>query len=71
MRTGITFDVEGLIKELNDFEKIIVPKAAEQALRSFGYDVREILQDEMRREFDSPSNYTLRSPYFRQDELTL
>ena len=51
MRTGITFDVEGLIKELNDFEKIIVPKAAEQALRSFGYDVREILQDEMRREF--------------------
>ena len=51
MRTGITFDVEGLIKELNDFEKIIVPKAAEQALRSFGYDVREILQDEMHREF--------------------
>ena len=51
MRTGITFDVEGLIKELNDFEKIIVSKAAEQALRSFGYDVREILQDEMRREF--------------------
>lgn len=71
MRTGITFDVEGLIKELNDFEKIIVPKAAEQALRSFGYDVREILQDEMRREFDSPSNYTLRSSYFRQDGLTL
>ena len=51
MGAGITFDIEGLIKELNVFEKIIVPKASEQALRSFGCDVRELLQDEMRREF--------------------
>ena len=51
MGAGITFDIEGLIKELNIFEKIIVPKASEQALRSFSCDVRELLQDEMCREF--------------------
>ena len=51
MGASITFDIEGLIKELNIFEKIIAPKESEQALRSFGCEVRELLQDEMRRKF--------------------
>ena len=51
MGAGITFDIEGLIKELNVFKKTIVPKASEQALRSFGCDVRELPQDGMRRKF--------------------
>ncbi len=33
--------------------------------------MRELLQDEMRREYESPSAYTLRSPYFKQEGLTL
>ena len=71
MSASITFDVERLIKQLDLIEKSHLPKAAEQALRSFGFDVRELLQDEMRKEYESPSAYTLRSPYFRQDGMTL
>ena len=71
MSTSITFNVDKLIKELDLIEKVHIPKAAEQALRSFGFDVRELLQQEMQREYESPSAYTLRSPYFKQNGLTL
>ena len=71
MGKSVTFNVDRLIKQLNLIEKVHVPKAAEQALKSFGFDVRELLQDEMRKEYESPSAYTLRSPYFKQDGLTL
>ena len=71
MSASITFDVESLIKQLNIIEKSHLSKAAEQALRSFGFDVRELLQDEMRKEYESPSAYTLRSPYFKQNGLEL
>ena len=71
MGKSVSFNVDRLIKKLDLIEKVHVPKAAEQALKSFGYDVRELLQDEMRKEYESPSAYTLRSPYFKQDGLTL
>ena len=71
MGKSVTFNVDKLIKKLDLIQKIHVPKAAEQALKSFGFDVRELLQDEMRKEYESPSAYTLRSPYFKQDGLTL
>ena len=71
MSASITFDVESLIKQLDIIEKSHLPKAAEQALRSFGFNVRELLQDEMRKEYESPSAYTLRSPYFKQNGLEL
>ena len=71
MSASITFDVESLIKQLDIIEKSHLPKAAEQALRSFGFDVRELLQDEMRREYESPNAFTLNSPYFKQNGLEL
>ncbi len=46
MGKSVTFNVDKLIKQLNLIEKVHVPKAAEQALRSFGFDVRELLQDD-------------------------
>ena len=71
MGKSVTFKVDKLIKKLDLIKKVHIPKAAEQALRSFGFDVRKLLQDEMRKEYESPSAYTLRSPYFKQDGLTL
>ena len=71
MGASITFNVDKLIKELDIIQKSHLPKAAEQALKSFGFDVRELLQDEMRREYESPNAFTLNSPYFKQDGLTL
>ena len=71
MGASITFNVDKLIKELDIIQKSNLPKAAEQALRSFEFDVRELLQDEMRREYESPNAFTLNSPYFKQDRLTL
>ena len=71
MGASITFNVDKLIKKLDIIQKSHLPKAAEQALKSFGFDVRELLQDEMRREYESPNAFTLNSPYFKQDGLTL
>ena len=71
MGASITFNVDKLIRKLDIIEKSHLPKAAEQALKSFGFDARELLQREMQREYESPSAYTLRSPYFRQDGMTL
>ena len=71
MGASITFNVDKLIKKLDIIQKSHLPKASEQALRSLGFDLRELLQKEMQREYESPSAYTLRSPYFKQDGLTL
>ena len=71
MRSGITFNVDKLIKKLDIIQKSHLPKASEQALRSLGFDLREVLQREMKKEYESPSAYTLRSPYFKQDGMTL
>ena len=71
MGSSITFNVDSLIRKLDIIQKSHLPKASEQALKSFGFDVRELLQDEMRREYESPNAYTLNSPYFKQDGLTL
>ena len=71
MGKSVTFNVDKLIKKLDLIEKVHVPKAAEEALRSFGFDVRELLQKEMAEKYESPSAYTLRSPFFRQEGMTL
>ena len=71
MSGSIEFNADKLIKKLDIIQKSHLPKASEQALKSFGFDVREILQDEMRREYESPNAFTLNSPYFKQDGLTL
>ena len=71
MSASITFNVDKLIRKLDIIQKSHLPKASEQALKSLGFDLREVLQEEMQREYESPSAYTLRSPYFKQDGLTL
>ena len=71
MSASITFNVDKLIRKLDIIQKSHLPKASEQALKSFGFDVREILQDEMRREYESPNAFTLNSPFFRQEGMTL
>ena len=71
MGASITFNVDKLIRKLDIIQKSHLPKASEQALKSLGFDLREVLQEEMQREYESPSAYTLRSPYFKQDGLTL
>ena len=71
MGASITFNVDKLIRKLDIIQKSHLQKASEQALKSLGFDLREVLQREMEREYERPSAYTLRSPYFKQDGLTL
>ena len=65
MSKAITFNVDGLIKQLDLIEKAYLPDAAKSALKSFGFDAREILQDEMKRQYGAVTPFTLRSPYFK------
>ena len=51
MGTGITFNVDKLIKKLDIIQKSHLPKASEQALKSLGFDLREVLQREMEKEY--------------------
>lgn len=71
MVKSVTFNVDKLIRKLDIIQRSHLRKASEQALKSFGFDVRELLQDEMRREYRSPSSFSLRSPFFRQEGMTL
>ena len=71
MSASITFNVDSLIRKLDIIQRSHLPKASEQALKSLGFDLREVLQKEMQREYESPSAYTLRSPYFKQEGMTL
>ena len=71
MGASITFNVDKLIRKLDIIQKSHLPKASEQALKSLGFDLREVLQKEMEQEYKSPSAYTLRSPFFRQEGMTL
>jgi len=48
-----------------------LPEAAKQALKTFGFAARELLQREMARAYVDPTAYTLRSPVFDADDLTL
>ena len=71
MGASINFNFASLNQKLDIIQKSHLPKASAQALKSFGFDVREVLQREMEEQFESPSAYTLRSPYFKQDGMML
>ena len=71
MGASIIFNVDKLIKKLDIIQKSHLLKASEQALKSLGFDLREVLQREMEKEYEIPSAYTLRSPYFKQDGMKL
>ena len=71
MGASITFNVDKLIKQLDIIQKSHLPKASEQALKNLCFDLRQVLQDKMRREYGNPSAYTLGSSFFQQDGMTL
>ena len=62
---GITHNLDDLIKRLNIIEKSLLKEAAKSALKSFGFDAREIVQNEMREKYGSVTPFTERSPYFK------
>ena len=64
MGASITFDLKGLEKKLDLIQKVYLKQASEQALKSFGFESRNILADAMRAEYKTATNYTLRSPRF-------
>lgn len=71
MGKSVTFNVDKLIKKLDIIQKAHLPKAAEQALKSFGFDARELLQKEMKAKYGDVTPFTLRSPFFKQNGLEL
>ena len=71
MGKSVTFNVDKLIRKLDIIERSHLPKAAEQALKSFGFDARELLQKEMKDKYGAVTPFTLRSPYFKQNGLEL
>ena len=62
---SITHNIDDIIKQLNIIEKSVLPQAAKAALKSFGFDAREILQNEMRVKYGGVTPFTERSPYFK------
>ena len=48
-----------------------MPEAGRQALKSFGFEARKLIQDEMKSKYKHVTPYTLRSPYFKQNGLEL
>ena len=51
----ITHNIDAVIKQLDTYQRSHLPKAASQALKSFGFDSRELLQKEMDTKFGSVS----------------
>ena len=62
---SITHNIDDIIKQLDLIEKSYIPEAANKALKSFGFEARKLMQDEMKHQYKTVSNYTLRSPYFK------
>ena len=71
MSGSIEFNVDKLIKKLDLIEKAYLPQAAEQALKSFGFESRKTLADEMRNRYGTATNYTLKSPRYVHKGLDL
>lgn len=66
MSASIEFNADKLIKRLDLIQKAYLPQAAEQALKSFGFESRKTLPDEMRSRYQTATNYTLKSPRLEQ-----
>ncbi len=68
---AITHNIDEVIKSLTLVEKAYLPQAASQALKSFGFESRKILADEMKSRYATATNYTLRSPRYEVKGSTL
>ena len=71
MGKAVEINIDKLIKKLDLIEKAYLPQAAEQALKSFGFESRNTLADAMRDKYQTVTNYTLKSPRFKQNGLDL
>ena len=71
LNRSVVFDIQAIAREIDLIENVYLPDAARQALKSFGFEARELLQREMAAKYISATPFTLRSPYFKQDDLTL
>jgi hypothetical protein len=71
MARTIEFDVEALIGKLDVLQKVQLPYAGNQALKELGFKMRGELAQYMAEVFDNPVPFTLRSPRYAVDGLTL
>ena len=60
-----THNLDSWINRLNGSEKAYPPQAAKAALKSFGFEARDILKNEMKEKYGSVTPFTERSPYFK------
>ena len=71
MARTIEFDVEALIGKLDVLQKVQLPYAGNQALKELGFKMRGELAQYMADVFENPVPFTLRSPRYAVDGLTL
>jgi len=71
MARSIEFDADQLIGKLNILQKVQLPYAGNQALKELGFKMRGELAQYMAEVFDNPVPFTLRSPRYAIDGLTL
>ena len=71
MARTIEFDADQLIGKLNALQKVQLPYAGNQALKGLGFILRAELAKHMSDVFENPVPFTLRSPRYAVDGLTL
>lgn len=71
MARSIEFDAQALTGQLNVLQKVQIPFAANQALKQLGFELRGELAKYMGDVFENPVPFTLRSPRYAVDGLTL
>ncbi len=68
---SVTFNAEPLLGQLNVLQKVQIPYAGNQALKQLGFQLRGELARYMGDVFENPVPFTLRSPRYEVDGLTL
>jgi hypothetical protein len=68
---SIEFDVEALLGRLNILQATQIKYAGGKAMRRLGYELKQTLRDEMSRTFDRPVPFTLTSPKYDPNGLSL
>lgn len=71
MARTIEFNVEDLIGRLNVLQATQIKYAGTKAMQRLGYELKQSLRDEMARVFDKPVPFTLSSPKYDAQGLSL
>lgn len=71
MAQSIEFNVEDLIGRLNVLQATQIKYAGTKAMQRLGYELKQTLRDEMARVFDKPVPFTLSSPKYDAQGLSL